>query len=664
MNIKSQIDELRKIINHHDKLYYVSNKPEISDHEYDRLFRRLKELEDKHPELITPDSPTQRVSGEPIKGFKSIKHLVPMLSMDNTYSAEELVEFDKRVRKNTGDERYEYFVELKFDGVSINLLYKNGKFINGATRGDGETGDDVSVNLKTIKSIPLYFESKSGTPISIEIRGEVYMTKKGFNLLNSQREKAGEELFANPRNAAAGSLKLLDPSVTAKRSLDMFAYGVGYVEGLKLETQYDVIDYLKSSGFRVNPYVKLCKNINDVIDYCYHWQSKKDSLDYNIDGMVIKVNSLRQQQNLGVTSKSPRYMIAYKFPAERKTTQVKDIIIQVGRTGTLTPVAILEPVHLSGTTVTRSTLHNMDEISRKDIRIHDTVLVEKSGEIIPQIVEVVKSKRTGKEKPFIMPLKCPVCDSKVFKSKNEVAIRCENISCPAQVKERILHFSGRTAMDIENLGEAIVNQLVDRGLIKDYGDIYFLKFDDIVKLERIASRSANNLISAIEKSKDTTLPRLIFALGIRHVGENTAWVLSEYFRSIDKLRLATIDELTGINEIGPVMAESIIDFFKTDKNLKVLEKLKKAGIAFEETKPKTTGKLEGFSFVITGTLKEFKREDAETLIRMLGGTVSSSVSKNTDYLVVGADPGSKFEKAKGLGVKVIDEAEFKKIIGK
>lgn len=663
MNIKMEVDSLRNLIRHHDKCYYVENKPEISDQEYDRLLKKLKTLEESHPELITSDSPTQRVGGEPIKGFKSVKHIVPMLSMDNTYSEEELIEFDKRVRKNIPDENFEYVVELKFDGVSINIVYKNGKFINGATRGDGVTGDDVSVNLKTIKSIPLAMDGKN-IPKAAEIRGEVFMTKEGFNKLNKEKERLGEELFANPRNAAAGSLKLLDPRITAKRSLDMFAYGIGHVEGITLKTQWEVLVTLEELGFKTNPYRKLCKNIKDVIGYCNSWENKKDTLSYNIDGMVIKVNSLIQQKHLGVTTKSPRFMIAYKFPAERAKTKLNDIIIQVGRTGSLTPVAILEPVHLSGTTVSRATLHNMDAIERKDIRIGDTVLVEKSGEIIPQVIEVIKNKRNGSEKRFNPPSHCPACNSKVYKDPEEVAIRCDNISCPAQLKERILHFASRKAMDIENMGEAIVNELVDKGLVKDYGDIYYIKFDDVKTLERMAEKSANNLIEAINNSKKNNLPRLIFALGIRHVGENAAWILSDNFHSIQNIKKLSIEELTAINGIGPVMAEGIYNFFKNHSNLNVLEKLKKAGISMEEKSAEKEAKLKGMTFVITGVLEEFKREEAENIVRSLGGNVSNSVSKNTDYLVAGSEPGSKLDKAKVLEVKIIDEKEFKKIIGR
>ncbi len=664
-DIKKQIEELRKDIVCHNKKYYVDNKPEISDREYDALMDELKKLEESHPAFITPDSPTQRVGGEVLKEFKTVEHKVPMLSMDNTYSPEEIMDFDKRVKKNLEVSKLDYIVELKIDGVSISLLYENGKFVQGATRGDGIKGDDVTLNLKTIKTLPLKLEVKKGlfAPELFEARGEVYMPAKSFLEINEEKEELGEELFANPRNAAAGSLKLLDSSKLAKRHLDMWIYGVGYIEDRGFETQFEALNFLRESGFRVNPNIKKCSSIEDVIEYCNEWQEKRHKLEYDTDGMVIKVDSFAYQRALGQTSKSPRWMIAYKFPAERKETILEDIIVQVGRTGALTPVAVLKPIELAGSTVSRASLHNQDEIARKDVRIGDYVLVEKAGEIIPQIVEVVKKKRKGAEKEFSMPEKCPVCGSSVKRLQSEVALRCANLSCPAQLKERILHFASRDAMDVESMGEAIVAQLVDRKMIKDYGDIYILKHEELADLERMADKSARNLINAIEKSKSNSLNKLVYGLGIRHVGVRSAWILASRFKSLDRLAKSDIDELQGINEIGSVMAESIFNFFRTDENRKVIEKLKKNGVNTEEKRFSSRAKnLEGKTFVVTGSLETFSRSEIEELILRHGANASSSVSKNTDYVIAGKDPGSKFEKARQLGIKIIDENEFKKLI--
>ncbi len=663
--IEKEISALRGAIKRHDKLYYVLNKAEISDQEYDKLYKRLRDLEEKHPELITPDSPTQRVGGEPIKEFTTVKHLLPMMSLDNTYSSHEVRQFDERVRKALKGEAVEYVVELKFDGVSASLLYEDGIWKRGATRGDGARGDDVTANLKTIRSIPFELNCEAdGLPKLLEVRGEVYMTKKALWDINREKERNGEEPFANPRNAAAGSLKLLDPKMVAKRHLDIFVWGIGHCEGRKFKTHVDVLEYLNKGGFKVNPHYKLCRSIDEVIEYCDSWEPKKDKLDFEVDGMVIKVNNIAQHETLGCTSKSPRWAIAYKFPAEKALTEVLDIIIGVGRTGVITPVAILKPVHLSGTMVQRATLHNFDEIERLGVKIGDKVYVEKSGEIIPKVLSVATEMRTGKERFFIIPAKCPACGTKLIKLPEEVAIRCENIGCPAQIKESILHFASRNAMDIENMGEAIVNQLVDKGLIKDYSDIYNLKIEGIMTLDRMAQKSAKNLIEAIERSKSNDLNRLIYGLGIRHVGENSAWVLAEHFGSIDKLKSAGVGALTEIREIGPVMAESIAAFFNNVENLKTLEKLAKAmhGIKPHEHNAEP-GKLSGKIIVVTGALKSYSRSEIEGIIRKLGGNPSSSVSKNTDYLVYGEDAGSKLDKAKDLGVKVISEAEFKDLIG-
>ena len=664
-DIKKKIEELRKEINRHNKKYYVDNKPEISDHEYDRLMDGLKKLEEAYPELVTSESPTQRVGGEIIKEFHTVGHKVPMLSIDNTYSPEEIMKFDERVKKNLEVDKLNYVAELKIDGVSISLLYENGVFIQGATRGDGFKGDDVTVNLKTIKSLPLKLDVKKGAsmPELFEARGEVYLPAKVFLEINEEKENLGEELFANPRNAAAGSLKLLDSSLVARRHLDLWIYGVGYIKGSEFKTQFDALNFLKDSGFRVNPNIKKCGSIEEVIKYCNAWQDKRHGLEYDIDGMVIKVDSFSYQKALGQTSKSPRWMIAYKFPAERKETVLEDIIVQVGRTGALTPVAILKPIELAGTTVSRASLHNQDEICRKGVKIGDHVLVEKAGEIIPQVVEVVKKKRNGSEKEFFMPKKCPVCGSVVKRLKNEVALRCENISCPAQLKERIRHFASREALDIEGMGDAIVAQLVDNKLIKDYGDIYVLKHEKVADLDRMADKSALNLINAIEKSKSNSLNRLVYGLGIRHVGVRSAWILASRFKSLDRLAKADIEELQGIDEIGPVMAESIFNFFRIGENKKIIEKLKHNGVNMQEKDVGSTpGNIEGKTFVVTGSLENFSRHQIEELIRRSGGNASSSVSKNTDYLIAGKDPGSKLDKAKQLGVKIINEKEFERLI--
>ncbi len=664
-NVKVKIGKLKDLIRYYDRKYYIEDKPEISDYEYDALMKELIELERQYPEFITADSPSQRVAGKPIKVFPVVEHRFQMLSMDNTYSAEELSEFDKRVRKNLTEEKIEYVVELKIDGVSVSLVYEEGLFIRGATRGDGIKGDEVTNNLKTIRSIPLRLNppKKGKLPRFIEVRGEVYMDRKSFHILNEEKEEKGEELFANPRNAASGSLKLLDPKLTAKRHLNIFVHGVGYLEGVSIEFQYELLEFYKEVGFRVIPYAKKFDSLKEVINYCNNWEEKRESLDFDIDGMVIKVNSFEQQRRLGKTTKSPRWMIAYKFHARRAQTKLEDIIVQVGRTGTLTPVAILKPVSLSGSTVSRATLHNIDDIKRKDIRIGDTVFIEKAGEIIPQVVEAVREKRTGREKKFIMPRSCPVCGSPVKREPSEVAFRCENVSCPAQLKMKIKHFASRETMDIEGLGEAIIEQIVDKGLVKDYGDVYFLKLQELRDLERMGDKSAQNLIDAINKSKNNDLSQLIYALGIRHVGVHAASVLADRYISLDRLNSSTIEELIDIYEIGSVMARSIYEFFKNPKTKKVLEKLKKAGLNFSQKKKiEVSGKLSRKRFVFTGELDSFPRDEAGKLVRQRGGDVSDTISKKIDFLVAGKNPGSKLNKAKELGIEIIDEARFKDMI--
>ncbi len=665
-DVKSEIDELRRQIRHHDRLYYVENRPSVSDEEYDQLMRRLEGLEREHPKLTTSDSPTQRVGGEPTKEFPVVQHIVPMLSMDNTYSDEEMREFDVRLKKNLKGAEFEYVVELKIDGVSLNLLYANGRFVRGATRGDGTNGDDVSNNVRTIRSIPLVFsEETNPIPSLIEVRGEAYMTKEGFEAINREKARLGEEPFANPRNACAGSLKLLDPKLVAQRHLNVFIWGNGYIEGMRFDTHLEVLEYLQKTGFRTNPHSKRCRTIDEAIDCCNSWRDKRHSLDYEIDGMVLKVNSLRQREDLGVTTKSPRWMVAYKYPPEKALTELEEIIIQVGRTGTITPVAVLKPVRLSGTTVSRATLHNFDEIERLDVRIGDKVYVEKSGEIIPKILGVAKEKRAGGETKFRTPAKCPACGALLVKLPGEVAIRCENAGCPAQIKEKVLHFASRNAMDIEGMGDAIVNQLVDKGLIKDYGDIYHVTFDAVKGLERMADKSAENLMNSIRKSKANDVSRLIYALGIRHVGERAARVLASHFNSVERVGKEEAEGLTCIEGIGPVMAESIYSFFRSKENQKILKKLEGAGVTMkrEEARPRPKGPLAGKMIVLTGTLVSMTRAEAQELIGRAGGNCSSSVGKNTDLVVAGEEPGSKLRRAKELGVRVIGEGEFKKLAG-
>ena len=660
--IRKRVEELRELIHYHDHKYYVENNPEISDYEYDQLMRELKELEEKYPSLRTPNSPTQRVGGEPIEGFPTVEHHIPMLSLDNTYSEDEIREFEARLHRELPDEEFEYVVELKIDGVSISLIYEDGEFIRGSTRGDGRRGDEVTANLKTVRTIPLKLRKK--VPGRIEVRGEVYMSVSGFRKLNRERERRGESLFANPRNAAAGSLKLLDPKITSQRPLDSFIYNLTESTSIATPpTHFESLELLKEWGFKVNPYIKLCRSIQEVIDYCSLWAKRREELDYEVDGMVIKVNSIEQQRRLGSTSKSPRWAIAYKFPAKQATTKIKDIIVQVGRTGALTPVAILEPTPLAGSTISRATLHNEDEIRRKDIRIGDTVILEKGGDVIPQVVKVVESKRTGKEKKFSMPKRCPVCGAEVVRLEDEAVARCIGSSCPAQLKERIAHYARRTAMDIEGLGDKLINQLVDRKIVQDIADLYKLDLATLSSLERMGEKSAQNLLSQIERSKSQPLNRLIFALGIRYVGARGARILSEHFSSLDELSRATQEELEAIPEIGPRTANSIVLFFKEKKNKELIEKLRRYGVQMgRKEERRREAPLAGKRFVFTGSLEHYSRQEARELVESLGARVVSSVSKKVDYVVVGKNPGSKYEKAKNLGVKSLNEEEFRELI--
>jgi len=659
-----RIEFLRKEIRFHDRKYYVENNPVISDYEYDQLLKELEDLERQYPDLITPDSPTQRVGGEPAEEFATVRHRVAMLSLDNTYSQDELLEFDARIRRLIPSQQIEYVVELKLDGLGVALLYENGKFVRGATRGDGEMGEDVTANLKTIKSIPLVLDDIGPSIPVLEVRGEVYMEKRAFQELNRQREENGEPVFANPRNASAGSVRLLDPRITASRPLDIFVYTLSYAEGMTFPTHWESLFALKNMGFKINPHSRKFGTINEVVDYCIKWQEERDNLDYEIDGMVIKVNSIAQQIELGSTTKSPRWAISYKFPARQATSKIEDIIVQVGRTGALTPVAVLSPTPLSGIVITRATLHNEDEIRRKGIMIGDTVLIERAGDVIPAVVEVIKEKRTGQEREFRMPEKCPVCGSNVFRPEGEAVTRCVNSSCPAQVKEHIRHFASRDAMNIDGLGPAIIDQLVDKGMVKNVADLYFLKKDEIANLDRMGDKSAQNLIDAIEGSKQNSLSRLIFALGIRHIGVRAGEILAEHYGSIDALSKATPDELQAIYEIGPKVAESIYKFFQQEGNKQILERLRSAGVKMsEEVKEKIADQpLKDKTFVLTGTLASMTRDQASSAIKRLGGKVSSSVSNKTDYVVVGDSPGSKFDRAKKLGITILNEEQFKSLI--
>ena len=657
-NIKKRIENLREKIRHHDYQYYVLDNPEVSDKEYDDLIHQLINLEKDYPQFKSPDSPTQRVGGEVLEGFETARHREKMFSLDNTYSFDELVDWSRRVEKGLSKEKIEYVVELKIDGVNANLTYKNGLFVKGATRGDGQLGEDVTNNLKTIRAIPLRFMDINVSRL-IEIRGEVYMEKKDLDILNKIREKNKEVLFANPRNAAAGSLKLLDTSIVATRRLNFFAHSLGMLEGKKISTQWEFLKQIKSWGLRINPESKLCKNLDEVIDYCKAWQEKRDKLSYEIDGVVIKVNSFDQQKSLGVTLKSPRWAVAYKFPARQATTKLKDIILQVGRTGVITPVADLEPVECAGVIITRATLHNFDEIERLGVKIGDRVIIERAGEVIPKIIKVVESVRTGKEKPFKIPATCPVCNAKITKEKIEdVAYRCMNPSCQAQLEKGLMHFASREAIDIEGLGEAAVEQLVRNKMVKDFSDIYFLKKEDLLKLELFKDKKAQNLINAINKSKHQSLSRLIYALGIPHVGEKAAFVLAQKFKTLDNLIKAKKEDFDVIYEIGQVMAQSIEDFFRQKETIILINKLKQAGLNIKEETVRKKTLVSGKSFVFTGELTDFSRLEAERLARKLGANASSSVTKNTDFVVAGLNPGSKYQKAKKLGIKIINEQEF------
>ncbi|EAX48987.1 DNA ligase, NAD-dependent [Thermosinus carboxydivorans Nor1] len=657
-----EAEQLRRQIHYHNHRYYVLDAPEISDAEFDALMRRLIAIEEAYPSLITPDSPTQRVGGAPAEGFDRTLHLTPMLSLANAFSAEDLRAFDNRVRSGLGVDKAEYVVELKIDGLAVNLVYEAGRLVRGATRGDGQYGEDVTANVRTIRSVPLVLPVND-PPALLEVRGEVYMPRREFDRLNEERQAAGEALFANPRNAAAGSLRQLDPRVTAQRALDIFVYATGRREGLNMETHAQTLETLAALGFKVNPHYRVFGSIEEVIDYCYSWNERRVDLPYDIDGLVIKLNSLAGQARLGATAKDPRWAIAFKFPAEQATTIVEDIFVRVGRTGVLTPTAQLRPVRLAGSTVSRATLHNEDYIRDKDIRIGDTVIIHKAGEVIPEVVAVVASRRNGSERPFVMPDRCPECGSPVVREPGEAAHKCVNSACPAMLREGLIHFVSRDAMNIEGLGPAVIGSLLDAGLVRDAADLYALRFDDLTKLDRMGPKSAQNLLQAIEASKEAGLARLLFALGIRFVGAKAAGTLARHFGSIHALERATVEELMALEEIGPKIAESVANYFADPQNIALVRKLEAAGVKVTEERPAAKRQtLAGITFVLTGTLATMTRAEATELIESRGGKVSSSVSKKTNYVVAGEEAGSKLDKARELGIPVLTEGEFKKLL--
>lgn len=655
--IRKRVEQLREEIEYHNYRYYVLAQPVITDEEYDKLMRELIELERQYPELVTPDSPTQRIGEKVLDEFRSVPHTEPMLSLDNTYSEEEIREFDERVKRLLDRNEVVYVAELKIDGVSVSLRYVDGRFVQGLSRGDGTRGDDISENLKRVRSIPLRLRK----PVTVEVRGEVYMPTEVFEKLNEERQKRGEPLFANPRNAAAGTLRQLDTKITAERHLDSFIYYVLKPEQYGLKTQWDALNWLRELGFKVNPHSRLCSSIDEVIDYWKEWTRKKQELGYWVDGVVVKVNDFELQRTLGTTAKAPRWAIAFKFPSEHARTRIVNVTVQVGRTGTLTPVAELEPVQLAGTIVKRASLHNFEYIKEKDIRIGDWVYIEKAGGIIPQVVSVIESLRTGNEIPVEPPAQCPVCGGKVGKVEiGEVALKCLNPHCPAKLKRSLETLASRNALDIKGLGEKLIDKLVDSGLVKDIADLFYLTPFELSQLgPGIGQKTIANLLNEIDKARKAPLHRWITALGIPLVGEKTAYVLAQNFRSLKKLAQASVDQLTQIPGIGEEIARSIVEYFRNEKTKEILEKLEKAGVRLEEAASvEVSNVLKGLTFAVTGSLKNFTRNEIEEFIVAHGGKVTDSVSKKTDYLIVGENPGSKLLKAQQLGVKILSEEEF------
>jgi len=657
---RARAEALRRKILYHERKYYADNDPQISDPEFDRLVRELRDLEARFPGLVTPESPTQRVGEKPAEGFPTVVHRAPMLSIENGFDDDEIRGFDDRVRKLLPGRTVAYTAELKIDGLGISIVYRNGKFARAVTRGDGVRGDDVSGNVRTIRSVPLAIDADG----EVEVRGEIYLPFASFRKINREREEAGEALFANPRNAASGSIRLLDPKEVAARGLSVFLYYL-FIDGKEEPTQWGALKKLRGLGFPTNPHSRLCPTIDDALAYFREWNAKRDSLDYDADGIVIKVDSAEERQDLGTTAKSPRWAVSYKFPARQATTRVNDIIVQVGRTGALTPVAVLEPVKLSGTTISRSTLHNEEELRRKDVRVGDYVLIERSGDVIPQVVSVMKERRPRGSKAFPWPSHCPVCGSRVFRPEGEVISRCANTSCPARVRESILHFAGRRAMDIDGLGEAVVDQLLGTKLVRSIPDLYALRLEDLIALERLGPKSAANLLGEIEASRSRGLSRLLFALGIRHIGERLAQTLAARFRTLDALEAAGLEELVQAEDVGPKVAESILFFFAQPENRELIRRLKGAGVS-DRVAGGTAGPapLAGQVFVITGTLSGMSRDEARELLEARGAEVGSSVTRKTTGLIVGESPGSKLDKARELGIKIIEEKGLLELVGR
>lgn len=663
---RAEIDRLRKEINHHNYRYYILDSPVITDAEYDRLMKSLQDLEAAFPHLITPDSPTQRVGEKPLEAFGTLRHSIPMLSLGNAFSDEDAIEFDARIKRQAGlgpGEEIEYVGEPKMDGLAVELVYEDGSFARGSTRGDGVVGEDVTRNLRTIRSVPLKLAGKA--PAYLEVRGEVFLPLESFRKINRERESRGEPLFANPRNAAAGSVRQLDPRITASRPLDIFCYGLGLAEGVDIETHFESLELIRKLGLKVNPSVRRISGIEEALKYHHEIEEKRDKLNYELDGVVFKVNSIALQGRLGMLTRSPRWAIAYKFAPKQESTRVRDIAVGVGRTGALTPVALLEPVSVGGVTIERATLHNLDEIERKDVRAGDTVIVQRAGDVIPEVLTVIKEKRPPHAKEFRMPEECPECGSKVDRI-GAIHYCTGGLLCPAQLKESIRHFASKRAMDIEGMGDKHVEQFVEAGLLKDVADIYIeLTPENLKDLAKWKDKSISNLAAAIERSKRPTLERLVYALGIKGVGERLAMVLAKRFGSIESLMEANEEELVAVPEIGPGTAKAVVDFFREPHNRQVIEKLKKAGVVFpKEEEEKGEGPLAGKVFLFTGALNSFTRDEAKDLVTSLGGEAAGTVSKKVDFVVAGAEPGSKYEKASALGLKIIDEDEFRMIVGK
>ncbi len=661
---RERAEKLREQINYHNYRYYVLDSPEISDAEYDRLLRELQDLETRYPGLVTPDSPTQRVGVPPLEAFRTVRHRLPMLSLNNAFDAEELRAFDERVKRHLGmaEEPIDYICELKVDGLAVSLTYVNGRLEFGATRGDGFTGEDITQNLKTVRAIPLRMLLPDPPPL-LEVRGEVYLDKREFARINAERAEKGLPRFANPRNAAAGSVRQLDSSITASRRLNIICYGVGAVEGRAFRRHAETLEWLEKAGFRASPERGLCHGIEEAVAYCLDWQARHATLDYGTDGVVVKINSVALQADLGQVSRSPRWAIAYKFPPEEQNTVVRDIIVSVGRTGALTPVAVMEPVVVSGSTVQNAVLHNEDEVARKGVRVGDTVVLRKAGDVIPEVVSVVLSKRPADAVPYEMPTVCPVCGADAVRPEGEAVRRCTGIACPAQIAQRLLHFFSRGAMDADGVGPALITQLLERGLVHDPADLYFLSKEQLLELDRMAEKSAQNALNSLAATKRRPLARLVYALGIRHVGDHVAEVLAEHFGSLERTAAASEEELSEVPEIGPVIAQSVAVFFRQEQTRELLRKLKEAGVTPEaEARAVVEGSpFAGKTVVFTGALTR-PRPEAEQMVKALGGRPSSSVSKKTDFVVAGEDPGSKYEKARELGVRILTEDEFRRMV--